>query len=89
MVRKASELANLQSMGTIKEKFVQRFHWQHAAVKGMFRFMDDLQHYQTFNKDTSVEKAGSDVSSEHFMNTVGPFTASGLHGADVLIQEEK
>ena len=30
--------------------------------------MDDLQHYQTFNKDTSIEKADSDVSAEHFQD---------------------
>jgi len=68
LIRKASELGNLQDMKEVKEKFVQRFHWQHAAVKGMLRFMDDLQHYQTFNKDASEEKADSDVSSEHFMD---------------------
>ena len=28
--------------------------------------MNDLQHYETFKKDASVEKAESDVSSEHF-----------------------
>ena len=76
-------------MKEVKEKFIQRFHFQHAAVKGMFRFMDDPQHHQTFNKDASDDKADSDVSSEHFMDTTGPFTASGLHGADVLIQEQK
>ena len=75
-------------MKEVKEKFVQRFHFQHEAVKGTLRFMDDLQHYQTFNKDASVEKSDSDVSSEHFNDTVGPFTATGLHGADVLIQEQ-
>ena len=68
LIRKASELGNLQDMKEVKEKFVQRFHWQHAAVKGMLHFMDDLQHFQTFNKDASVEKADSDVSSEHFMD---------------------
>jgi hypothetical protein len=68
LIRKASELGNLQDMKEVKEKFVQRFHWQHAAVKGMLRFMDDLQHYQTFNKDASGEKADSDVSSKHFQD---------------------
>ena len=69
LIRKASELANLQDMREVKEKFVQRFHYKHEAVKGLFRFMDDLQHYQTHNPDASVEKAekaDSDVSSEHF-----------------------
>jgi hypothetical protein len=89
LIRKASELGSLQDMKEVKEKFIQRFHWQNPAVKGLFRFMDDLQHYQTFNKDTSDEKADSDVSSEHFMDAVGPFTASGLHGETALVQEQK
>ena len=89
LVCKASEMGDLQRMREIQEKFLQRFHFQHEAVKGLFRFMNDLQHYETFNKDASVEKAESDVSSEHFTESAGPFTASGLHGADALIQEQK
>ena len=53
----------------VKERFIQRFHYKHEAVKGLFRFMNELQHYQVHNPDTSVEKAEkaeSDVSSEHF-----------------------
>ena len=66
LIRKASELGNLEDTKEVKEKFIQRFHWQHSAVKGLLRFMDDLQHYQVHNPDASVEKADSDVSSEHF-----------------------
>ena len=56
-------------MREVKEKFIQRFHYKRDALKGLFRFMDDLQHYQVHNPDTLVEKAekaDSDVSSEHF-----------------------
>jgi hypothetical protein len=85
----------------VQQKFVQMFHFKHAAVKGMFRFMDDLQHYQTFNKESLVaseeaslhgftDKAASDVSSEHFMETDSAlFTQSGLHGSAPLVQEPK
>jgi hypothetical protein len=70
LIRKGSELEDLQNMRSIKQSFIQRFHYKHDALKGLFRFMTDLQHYQTFNKDTSeekeekAEKADSEVSSE-------------------------
>ena len=35
------------------------------------------------------EKEASEVSSEHFMDVTGPFTHSGLHGEDALVQEQK
>ena len=80
LIRKASELGGLQDMKEVKVKFAQRFHFKNPAVQGMLRFMDDIQHYQTFNPDASDDKA-SDVSSENF-------TASGLHG-DALVQIPK
>jgi hypothetical protein len=72
LIRKASELEDLSDNRKVKEAFIQRFHYQHDALKGLFRFMTDLQHYKTFNQDTSdeteekaeAERKDSDVSSE-------------------------
>ena len=83
LVRKASELGNLQEMKEVQQKFPQLFHFKHAALKGLFRFMG------SFNDGQVDSELCSDVSSEHFMDATGPFTASGLHCADVLIQEQK
>ena len=71
LIREASELGNLQEMKVVQQKFVQRFHFKHGAVQGMFRFMDDLQHYEAFNPSASkdavdIPVADSDASSEHY-----------------------
>ena len=44
---------------------------------------------QAASEMVASEKAESDVSSEHFMDVSGPFTQSGLHGEDALVQEQK
>jgi hypothetical protein len=49
LIREASQLGDLQEMRKTQEMFVQRFHFKHAAIQGMFRFMDDIQHYKAFN----------------------------------------
>ena len=42
LIKKASLMADLQEIRQIQEKFVQRLHFKHAALKGMYRFMDNL-----------------------------------------------
>ena len=84
-------MADLQEIREVQEKFVQRFHFKHPAVKGMYRFMDSFMVSESLAASETVvsDKAGSDVSSEHFMDTTGPFTATELHGDDALVQEQK
>ena len=91
LIKKASKMADLQEIRQVQEKFVQRFHFKHPAVKGMYRFMDSfmVSESQAASEMVASEKAGSDVSSEHFMDVTGPFTQSGLHGQDALVQEQK
>ena len=63
-------MEDLSDNRKVKEAFIQRFHYQHGALKGLFRFMTDLQHYKVFNQHTSndseekEEKDDSGVSSE-------------------------
>jgi hypothetical protein len=54
----------------------------------MYRFMDSfmVSESQAASEMVASEKAGSDVSSEHFMDVSGPFTQSGLHGEDALFK---
>ena len=44
---------------------------------------------QAASEMVASEKAGSDVSSEHFMDVTGQFTQSGLHGQGELVQRKK
>ncbi len=44
---------------------------------------------QAASEMVASEKACSDVSSEHFMDVSGPFTATELHGEDALVQQQK
>jgi hypothetical protein len=67
LIVRASELEDLQSNRKVREAFIQRFHYKHDALKGLFRFMTDIQHYTTFNQNTSndaEDTKDSDVSSE-------------------------
>jgi hypothetical protein len=96
LIKKASKMADLQEIRQVQEKFVQMLHFKHAAVKGMFRFMDNFMvtESQAASKEASshgfTDKAASDVSSEHFMETDERlFTHSELHGNAPLAQGPK
>ena len=91
LIKKASKMADLQGIRQVQEKFVQRFHFKHPAVKGMYRFMDSfmVSESQAASEMVASEKAGSDMSSEHFMDVSGQFTATELHGEDAVVQEQK
>ena len=91
VAHKASKMADLQEIRQIQEKFVQRFHFKHPAIKGVYRFMDNFMESKSQAASVTVasDMEDSDVSSEHFMDVTGPFTHSGLHGQDALVQEEK
>jgi hypothetical protein len=86
LIKKASKMADLQEIRQIQEQFVQRFHFKHEALKGMYRFMDN---FMVSESQAASEMAASDVSSEHFMDVTGPFPQSGLHGQEALVQEQK
>jgi hypothetical protein len=91
LIKQASKMADLQEIREVQEKFVQRFHFKRSAVKGMYRFMDSfmVSESQAASEMVASEKAASVVSSEHFMDVSGPFTATELHGEDALVQEPK
>ena len=92
LIKKASKMADLQEIRQVQEKFVQMFHFKHAAVKGMFRFMDNFMvaESQASSLHGFTDKAASDVSSEHFVETdPALFTQGGLHGDEPLVQEPK
>ena len=96
LIKQASQMADLEEIRQVQEKFVQMFHFKHAAIKGMFRFMDNffVSESQAASVESSLrgftDKAASDVSSEHFMETdPALFTHSGLHGDEPLVQGPK
>ena len=92
LIKKASKMADLQEIRQVREKFVQMFHFKHAALKGMFRFMDNftVAESQAASVPALSDQAASEVSSEHLMATDERlFTHSGLHGDAPLVQGPK